>query len=386
MMRLTLMLVASLMYSQTSAAETIYDFGGFVSQNYIVTTDNKFYGDTDESAGDFGVSELGLRGSAVFTDSGLSLSGQALFREAGELASSESELDYLLLGYDLINNEEVTWAVEAGRSKYELAMYNSSREIPGIATGIILPQSIYYDRARNLLRYNDGVGTRLQIRQPGITDEFFYWHATAINEKGDDIEAYLLLQPQEGEFEFDRGYQAYWKRQYQHGLSLHLSYGEAILDYQPGDVDFLESGQSKTSATTYSVLYDTADYQLSAEYLYGVGESTDYGVFLPDNETDFEGLTIQYTAYETGYEWFARVDHFDTVDKEAFLALGYPTDALYARDYTIGGRWHLNSQLSFAAEYHNIEGTGWLSYIENPDINARVKYWDMVVLGVAYTF
>jgi hypothetical protein len=74
-------------------------------------------------------------------------------------------------------------------------------------------------------------------------------------------------------------------------------------------------------------------------------------------------------------------------------ATGFPRDRFYAKDLTFGLRWEFLENWLVAAEYHNIDGTAWLSPVDNPGINnpARVRevsdgHWDLFTLMFSYRF
>lgn len=38
----------------------------------------------------------------------------------------------------------------------------------------------------------------------------------------------------------------------------------------------------------------------------------------------------------------------------------------YAKDFTVGLRWNVTPEFMVRAEYHHVNGTGWISRLDNP--------------------
>ena len=62
-----------------------------------------------------------------------------------------------------------------------------------------------------------------------------------------------------------------------------------------------------------------------------------------------------------------------------------PAFAHYAKDWTLGMRWDITDDFRLRAEYHNVEGTSWLSEQETP-FPSMAKDWEMFNLLVSYHF
>ena len=44
---------------------------------------------------------------------------------------------------------------------------------------------------------------------------------------------------------------------------------------------------------------------------------------------------------------------------------GRPAHSRFAKDITVGLRWNITSQFMLRAEYYHVNGTGWLSALDN---------------------
>jgi len=65
---------------------------------------------------------------------------------------------------------------------------------------------------------------------------------------------------------------------------------------------------------------------------------------------------------------------------------GLPDYRAYATDWTAGLRWDLSSYAMIRAEYHRIDGAGWLPLQDNPDPSQWVKRWNMFSLQLSLRF
>ena len=91
-----------------------------------------------------------------------------------------------------------------------------------------------------------------------------------------------------------------------------------------------------------------------------------------------------YTA--KGDEKFITIGNFDKNDKngKAFaLQSTQPNYSRFAKDWTFGLRANISSSILISAEYHRINGTGWLSNLEN---TTTTQHWDLYTMMVSYYF
>ncbi len=52
----------------------------------------------------------------------------------------------------------------------------------------------------------------------------------------------------------------------------------------------------------------------------------------------------------------------------------------------MGLRWNITPQFMLRAEYHRVNGTGWLSTLDNPNPYATVQHWDLFSILGSYRF
>ncbi|MFZ1712642.1 MAG: hypothetical protein WAT53_06210, partial [Nitrosomonas sp.] len=127
---------------------------GFLSQGYVKTDQNNFFGKSD-GKGSLDFRELGLAASLRPTEK-LQLSGQLLWRRAGEGSRRGISIDFGFLDYSFVTRPAGELGIRLGRTKNPLGFYNDTRDVPFTRPSIILPQSIYFDRTRNLALASDG--------------------------------------------------------------------------------------------------------------------------------------------------------------------------------------------------------------------------------------
>ena len=80
-----------------------------------------------------------------------------LSRRAGEANTGMPRLDYGFLDYRLYSQETNQFGLRVGRLKNPLGFYNETRDVAFTRPSILLPQSIYFDRTRNLGLSGDSV-------------------------------------------------------------------------------------------------------------------------------------------------------------------------------------------------------------------------------------
>ena len=128
---------------------------GFASQAYITTSDNDVFGNSD-NGGSFGLTESGLNASVRPLPRVL-LSAQLLSRRAGEGNTGMPRLDFGFLDYRIYSHEANQFGIRVGRLKNPFGFYNDTRDVPFTRPSIMLPQSIYFDRVRNISLSGDSV-------------------------------------------------------------------------------------------------------------------------------------------------------------------------------------------------------------------------------------
>jgi len=366
---------------------------GFGSQAAVRTSDNRWFGDSPDTSFDF--TELGLNASARL-DPRLLLSGQVLFRRAGDMYNGDPVLDYGLADLTLHSSAESRFGVRLGRIKNPLGVYNETRDVPFTHPGIFLPQVVYYDRVRNLVLSTDGgmlygesyndFGNLLLTIGTGqaVIDENVEW-------------AYL-----NGDFEGNlepngnTWIGSFWYTNPSERLKLGLSGANLSVKFKPRNTTLptLNRGTTDILYWILSAQYNAENWTITAEYAREPLQWTGYGPYFPDQKGTSEGYYLQGTyrlpinlevmlRYEEGF-----ADTGDRSGRDLKAASGglLPADMLFSKILTAGIRWDINQHWMLRAEYAYNDGTFILSSRENPNPADRVRYWDLFSVQVAFRF
>ncbi|MGB5649462.1 MAG: hypothetical protein WBM59_05215, partial [Sedimenticolaceae bacterium] len=98
---------------------------GFLTQGYVKTTDNRFFGDSDSKNGSFDYTELGVNASFRATPSIL-LAGQLLSRRAGDMYDGSPTVDFALVDWNISTSQDSDYGILVGRIKNPLGFYNET--------------------------------------------------------------------------------------------------------------------------------------------------------------------------------------------------------------------------------------------------------------------
>jgi len=362
---------------------------GFISQAYINSSDNNFWGET---SGDdhFGFRELGINISAQPSAS-LHLAGQLLARNAGNLEEDEVRVDYLLADYIFYSSQPRSLGVRVGRILHPLGLYNETRDIAFTRPGILLPQSIYFDRTRDLAFSSDGFQLHGEHR---IKASELFWQIGAALPIVDspELELALLTNDFPGGFEPDTSYlgRIFLER---HGgrAKIGLSYAYVDMIYKPGQLDPLSRGHITFKPAIFSLQYNEEKLSITTEYALRRFDYSGLGA-IPDQGFTGESWYLQ-GAYRISPAWevFGRYDNLytdrnDRNGRKYELATAQPAFSRFAHDYTLGVKKIFMPRFMIRAEYHRVDGTAWLSTLDNQPPLVPVKKWNMFAVLASYRF
>jgi len=134
---------------------------GLATQTAIHTTNNRFFGNTDDNVG-FEFREFGLNASWL-AHADLLLSAQGLYREAGETERDERlQLDYAFADWTAFSGDNYQIHFSLGRVKNPFGLFNETRDVALTRSGIFLPQSIYPERIRKRMISGDLISNEIQ--------------------------------------------------------------------------------------------------------------------------------------------------------------------------------------------------------------------------------
>ncbi len=385
----SLVLVLFSVQSHTLELPEGFQIHGFASQGYILTSDNNFFGDSDDQ-GSLDFTELGINASWLMARR-FQLSGQLLSRRAGEGHEGDIQLDYGLADYNFLSAADRRLGVRIGRFKNPLGLYNDTRDVAFTRPGILLPQSLYFDRTRTLALSADGVEFYAEHRN-GIGDFFLELGAGLPQVDDLDTELSLLGRDFPGDLDNDVSYIGRLLYERDGGrLRFGLSGALVNIGYQPNLVDPLERGSIRFQPWILSAQYNAERWSLTGEYALRRFKFQDFGA-IPDMEFDGESYYAQFT-YRINSNWEAMLrydllysDRDDRDGREFEARTGRPAHTRFAKDWTVGLRWDVTPTLMLRTEVHRVDGSGWLPPQDNPDTLSIKRRWELFGILASYRF
>jgi len=353
---------------------------GFVSQAYILSSENNFFGESEDGSFDF--RELGLNASFRLRPD-LLLSAQLLSRRAGTRGNEDLRLDYALLDHAFVSRESGTFGVRMGRIKTPMGFYNDTRDVAFTRPSIFLPQSIYFDRTRNLALSADGINFYTDLRTS--FGDLFY-QLELVYPEVDDEQTEVALLPgntsELGELSREPTYVSRLIFERDGGrVRLGLTALFLKLGFDPKD-PVLKEGTIRFQPVIFSAQYNAEFWTLTSEYALRPFKYRSVGA-IPDFRRTGESYYFQgmYRLHPR-LEALLRYDVLfqDRKNKET-------SPASFAKDWTFGLRWDMAKNWMSRIEYHRVDGTAWLPGLDNPGPAAALdRRWTMFALLISYRF
>jgi len=362
---------------------------GFLTQGFFHSSDNNVYGQSDDGISP-GLTEIGLN-AAYQPFNRLRFAAQGLYRRAGAVDDSSVRLDYGLADLTLLTYKSGQIGIRGGRIKIPFGLYNETRDVPFTHPTILLPQGIYFDRSRSLLRSADG-GSFYVDQRTNYGNFAFKFNVGAPLGNNQEIRSTLLGPNAQGEFNAQPAIATQLAYEINGGEYIFaVSYMNLELDYRPSAGEPLSAGKTHIQPLLFSAQYNGEKFTLTGEYDYRWNELRDFGPRISDFKSISESWYVQ-GSYQLLAQLQAsvRYDVFyankdDTSGKRA-AAFGLPNHIAYANDWMFGLRYDINSSWMLRADYHRIHGTAWLSQADNPDRQLTVQDWDLYGLQVSFKF
>lgn len=395
------LVLLSLIETSWADTETVLDsswrdsvqFHGFAAQSYIHTEGNNFFGESEDGSFDF--HELGIN-TLWRPTSNLQLALQLVARDAGKTDDGDLRVDYAFLDYALMSSDTGATGLRVGRVVNPYGFYNDTRDIAATRPSILLPQSIYFDVNRNFALSSDGV----QLYHEYGDDSGDYTFQLGVFEprmEDPDFEPAIFFQTVPGELEGTTSWmgRVIYERDFGR-IRLGFTAAEVVAEYDPGSIDPIPSGEFQFRPYMLSAQYNRENWSLTAEYS---KRTTELAKFESFRNIEFTGTSyfVQGTyRIHQNWELFVRYDELiwndDDEDGEEFEAITaffgqrIPAHSRFAKDWTMGLRWDINQKVMVRTEWHNINGTGWLSKLENPNPTGTEQYWDLFSVTAAIRF
>ncbi|WGI24302.1 hypothetical protein QEN58_13285 [Halomonas alkaliantarctica] len=364
---------------------------GFLSQALIVTDHNNFFGPSSQDEGSFKFTEIGLNAS-LRPHQDVLLAAQMLSRRAGGSSSdAHPELDYGLIDYQMISDQQRTFGIQLGRFKNPFGFYNQTRDVAFTRPSILLPQSIYFDRTRSLGLSGDGISLYHEERLSSgvLRTQVGIGQAQA----GEDLQSALRLEDVPGTLSAKQS--AIGQIRYEHDggriiAALSTAQAKARFDSnipEQTDVSF------RFRPVVLSLQYNEELWSLTGEFALRptkLGGVENRWV----NDVTGESWYLQYARrFADEWQWLVRYDSLtsnraDRSGKSFEESTGgsVPAHTQFADDLTFGLQWVPHPQVMLAGEYHHVDGTGWLPIQDNPDSSATSRRWNMWLLQLSLRF
>ncbi len=388
----SLLLIYELIFATSVMAYSVTDefqIHGFLTQGFYHSSDNNFYGDSDDGISP-GLTEIGLNFSYQAFDQ-LSFTAQGLYRRAGNLDRGSVRLDHAVADLNLLHYENGHIGFRGGRIKIPFGLYNETRDVAFLNPSIIIPQGLYFDRSRSLLVSADGGSLYAEHRSP-LGDFLFKFNAGMPVGDHEELKSSILRGFGRGSFTAEPAFATQLSYEWNAGqVILAVSYMDFTVIYNPTVDDALSPGKTEIKPLLFSAQYNAELYSITAEY--GIRENIfkGFGVSLPNRRSYTESWYIQ-GSYRVLSE-LELVLRYDTLSMNVddrggngFERLGLPKHMGYAKDWMVGFRWDITSTLMVRAEYHRIHGTAWLPQADNPDRSLTRQDWDLYALQFSFHF
>jgi len=349
----------------------------FVSQSAIYSSDYNFLSQSDDTLS-FDMREAGILFSTIVREK-LTFSTQILGRKVSEDSGNDFRVDYAFLSYPFYQTQNNTLGVRLGRIRSSYGFYNETRDIPHTRTGIVMPQSIYFDMTRNSFYSADGIelygfrdfanrrlAAQVYVSKP-IADDNETGGAAFLNPSNFDGDKSLLAKISYGsEFDGFRAAFTYYRPEYNVDLLIPI-----------GPVFVSDTGASVYSENMLTSLeYNQFDWSVTAEYLRHKFQVKSLGSKIVAYEEAFyvQGLFRLNEQWEAYLRYDSTEPHGDDVGEDAFNW----------DDINIGASYRPNNNWLIRAEIHYIEGQGRLLTRDNPNANLQDPYWAAAMFQVAY--
>jgi len=384
---------------------------GFASQGYIHTTDNHFFGPSDD--GSFEFTEVGINGSLSLNPK-LRLSAQLLSRQAGRFDNGSPRLDYGLIDISLYSSTTYSSGLYIGRIKNEIGLYNETRDVAHTRSAIFLPQVIYFDKVRNTIMAADGVHFYNNLDLDSGT--VFMEVGTGYTLADKNVEYAYMGDDWAGSIQNDK-LGIFGKLLYEHngGQWIYSITGTRVtLDFDAGASDRvpfpfgpgMNSGEIEIDYTVLSGQYNGEKWQFTSEVAFENVDYLDIGGPVSQMNINSIGYYLQANYnFTPAWQAFIRYEEFqlnkhdwngkkaarqNRINSQQLAANGInrapvPAHEYYSKSWVLGGRWHISQNLMLRTEYHIVEGVATLSPREN-DVTDTHKRWDMFAVSLSYRF
>lgn len=382
---------------------------GFVSQGWVLSQGNHVNGSSDDKGGSGEFRELGV--NASWRPAGaLLFSAQIAAVEAGKALDEDLVFEYGLVDYAPFQDARGRFGARVGKLKLPIGFYNDTRDVVFTRPSVILPNSVYLEtNGGRTFGYFAGEGAALYgdwyAGEHAVYAEVL---ASGAQDLDDSAEIAILRRPASGRFELDRAVAARLADDYDGGrwraalslLSTELSYvpdGSAPSAANP----FTQQAAFDFEQAVLSLQHNRETLSVTAEIVARHIELTDLSP-LPLPVPPFSGTLRQdpggwylQGAWRLSQKWSALVRYDDQIrdvnDRHGYeqrANSGLPRHYFFARDWTAGARYDVRTNFALWAEFHYVDGVGWVNPLDNPDFGtgSADRYWNLFTVMAGLRF
>ncbi len=363
-----------------------FQIHGFLTQGYVKTTANSFFGDSQNGSFDF--RELGVNASYRYNPH-LMASAQLLSRTAGNMYDGSLSLDYGQLDFTPYSTEYGRFGAIIGRFKNPGGFFNDTRDVASTRPSIFVPQVIYWDRVRNMVLSNDGAMLYADLHQD-LHSIYLHFFAgkTPIDE---NVEKSYLPAQYDPNLE-QRGLTKGGRLLYEwDGGLLRLALSGATLNLDGEMAGGFLSGSIDINFWIASIQYNRGPWSFTLEYMNEPIEYDGFMGLMDVGDTTIDGYYLQGN-YRLSADWEVLMryeeGHYDKHDQDGSHVNipGIPAYNHYARMLTIGLLWEPTENLMLRAEFSQVDGTIFLSNLDNPNPLETQRNWNMFAFLISYSF
>jgi len=318
-----------------------------------------------------------------------------LSRTAGQGSPGNVRLDYGFMDYTYFSGETSQLGIRLGRMKNPLGFYNDTRDVPFTRPSILLPQSIYFDRTRKLAIAADGVHLYGEYRSD-LGDISFQAGVVRPLVRGDETEAAVFGGQRPGHLAPEISYVGRVNYELDGGrVRLAISATQLNVDYAPNSDNLLQAGSLRFTPLVFSAQYNAERWSITSEYALRHLQLNNFGAI---RDMDYYGESYYFQGayrFTPAWEGFVRYDVLLTDKDDPYgkkwvaenpRARTGLADTRFAKDMTVGLRWNVTPEFMLRVEYHHVNGNGWLSTLDNPNLNNHSRdvsqRWDLFsILG-----
>ncbi len=366
-------------------------FGGFISQGYLDSTNNNYPVDT--KSGTFDFREEALNASATF-GAHLRVGAQVFAQKLGKYGDDKPLLDWAIVDYNF--RPEI--GVQVGRLKHPRGLYSDVLDVDMVRPFIFLPQSNYDARLRDYQASFDGAKLygSISVGQNSFDYKVFYGDIPMKTDSGiaDYFNASSLFAVPPGATSLTldsvRGAALNWNTPvaglrfglYYSSLS-HLLVSGAFrqVPIWTSSIDIVKIEYNGVSAE-----YTSGPWTFAGEYLVSKIHTL---LTLPRQlgmppSTGKSGARDYYVSVARRLGTKFEVGAYYSVSKNGYPGAADPPAAVDRSDLTAAVRYDLNDHLLFKLEIHSINGTRNLTNV--PGIsNLPASLKDSMLLFAAKT-